>query len=117
MPESKELASEKPGSANQSSSSAEVTQTEQGGQPNQQTVNSKHWTREQNLEFVDSYKKFATITLGLHISYGATQKSPESQALGDRLLILKWRSSSTKRSKNYEVKVSKSGGSETDAKK
>jgi len=48
-----------------------------------------------------------------------TQESPESQTLVERLPIRKWTSSCTVSSKIYEVKASKSksGGSETDAKK
>ena len=53
------------------------------------------------------------------LSRGMTQESPESQALVGRLLIRKWRSSCTVSSKIYKVKASKSksGGSETDAKR
>ena len=58
IPESKELASEKPESLNQRPSPAEVPQTKQGGQQNQQFLKRKQWTREQKLEFVDLYKKF-----------------------------------------------------------
>ena len=100
--------------------------TEQVEWLRQQFHRRKQWFHERKLEFIDLYKKYKSkakavrefkvrykvelksSTYNPWIAQEMTQKSPEGQVQVHRLLIWKWRSSSTMSSKNYEVKASKS---------